>query len=290
VDEALGKGVVYVSPDYRLLPTTDGEGVLSDILDAAAWAHEKLPAILAAEGFGSVDDSRFGAVGLSAGGWCAAAVTDYHKGGKTPFKALLAIYPEAGMDRPYYNQYRPNDPIMGILTPPPGEIIVRKKPILTGIDLPDFTKDREFYKAQGADGLWAWDQNTYCLHLIQYTGYVNELTGDAALSKAIGDSKSADERRKLIPEKFKKLFPQLNTTPNSPPTFIVHGEADNGVPFEDSVFWKSELDREGVKNVLVGVPGAYHGFEVGAVNDDSNETWAKYLKPVVLPYLETLLS
>jgi hypothetical protein len=87
---------------------------------------------------------------------------------------------------------------------------VRTKPVIAGIDLPDFTKSREAYKAEGEDALWFYDQNTYCLHIIQHIGYAKSLTGDEDLKNKLGASQSADERRKILDAtKFRKCKDQV---------------------------------------------------------------------------------
>jgi acetyl esterase/lipase len=46
---------------------------------------------------------------------------------------------------------------------------------------------------------------------------------------------------------------------SSPPTFIVHGDADPIVPYEHSVDLKAKLDSAGVKNEFMTVKGGLHG-------------------------------
>ncbi|KAL8278027.1 hypothetical protein RQP46_009659 [Phenoliferia psychrophenolica] len=70
----------------------------------------------------------------------------------------------------------------------------------------------------------------------------------------------------------------LNITKTFPPSALIHGMADDGVPIAGSDEWKATLDSLGVPNVLSRVPGAGHGFEVGAENTAGSEMWEKYLR------------
>ncbi len=45
----------------------------------------------------------------------------------------------------------------------------------------------------------------------------------------------------------------------SPPIFIVHGDADPVVPYQQSIMLKNKLEELGVKNVFLSMPGGGHG-------------------------------
>ncbi|MBZ4188731.1 alpha/beta hydrolase [Niabella beijingensis] len=67
---------------------------------------------------------------------------------------------------------------------------------------------------------------------------------------------------------------------NSPPVFIVHGDADPIVPYQQSVDLKKKLDEAGVKNRFITVPGGQHGkFEKEANSRVNNEIIA-FLKEI----------
>jgi len=48
-------------------------------------------------------------------------------------------------------------------------------------------------------------------------------------------------------------------TKNSPPVFIVHGDADPTVPYRQSVELYKKLQELGVKSEFFTVPGGLHG-------------------------------
>ncbi len=58
---------------------------------------------------------------------------------------------------------------------------------------------------------------------------------------------------------IKSVSPINLVTKNSPPIFIVHGDADPTVPYQQSVKLHEKLDELGVKNEFVTVPGGKHG-------------------------------
>ena len=58
------------------------------------------------------------------------------------------------------------------------------------------------------------------------------------------------------PDKPYRLFERVN--PNSPPTLLVHGTADELVPYRCSQDLSAELAQAGVDNVLLTLPDAPH--------------------------------
>jgi acetyl esterase/lipase len=57
----------------------------------------------------------------------------------------------------------------------------------------------------------------------------------------------------------KSVSPLTWVTKNSPPVFIVHGDADPTVPYEHSVWLHKKLQENGVLTKFVTVPGGLHG-------------------------------
>ncbi len=78
----------------------------------------------------------------------------------------------------------------------------------------------------------------------------------------IKTSKSATQwlGEKAKDEKFaKSVSPLYYVNKNNPPIFIVHGDADPIVPYQQSVDLKMKLDSAGVKSVFMTVAGGDHG-------------------------------
>ncbi|PTS94547.1 alpha/beta hydrolase [Pedobacter sp. HMWF019] len=60
-------------------------------------------------------------------------------------------------------------------------------------------------------------------------------------------------------EFIKSVSPLYQVKKNSPPTFIVHGDADPIVPYQESVALKAKYDELGVKCEFMTVKGGLHG-------------------------------
>lgn len=67
---------------------------------------------------------------------------------------------------------------------------------------------------------------------------------------------------------------------NSPPTFIVHGDADPTVPYQQSVELHKKFVEMGVKTEFVTIPGGLHGKFDKEQNSDLNKKIIAFLKEV----------
>jgi len=76
----------------------------------------------------------------------------------------------------------------------------------------------------------------------------------------------------------KSVSPLFQVKKTSPPVFIVHGDADPIVPYEQSVALKARLDELGVKNELITVKGGLHGKFQPADNAMVNAKIMEFLK------------
>lgn len=75
---------------------------------------------------------------------------------------------------------------------------------------------------------------------------------DDALSMLLGSSAIKN------PAAARKASPSSYVDPDDPPFFIVHGEKDESVPYQQSVLLKSMLEQAGVRNELTVVKDAPH--------------------------------
>jgi len=67
---------------------------------------------------------------------------------------------------------------------------------------------------------------------------------------------------------------------NSPPTFIVHGDADPVVPYQQSVDLHKKLEEAGVKTTFVTIPGGLHGNFPQDKNSELNKSIIAFLKEI----------
>jgi acetyl esterase/lipase len=64
------------------------------------------------------------------------------------------------------------------------------------------------------------------------------------------------------PEAFDPYCPIRHVTADYPPTFLMHGDKDTDVPYEQSVMMAAELARKGVRCEFVTVKDGAHGFDL----------------------------
>ncbi|RYF87300.1 MAG: alpha/beta hydrolase [Chitinophagaceae bacterium] len=67
---------------------------------------------------------------------------------------------------------------------------------------------------------------------------------------------------------------------NTPPTLIVHGDADPTVPYQQSVDLHKKLEAAGVKTKFITVPGGLHGKFEKDKNSEINREIISFLKEV----------
>jgi len=67
--------------------------------------------------------------------------------------------------------------------------------------------------------------------------------------------------------------PVTQVGPNSPPTLLIHGDADALVPYAQSVAMETALRKAGVPTRLITVPGGVHGADFGG---GTHPDWPNY--------------
>ena len=75
----------------------------------------------------------------------------------------------------------------------------------------------------------------------------------------------------------KSVSPIYYVKKTSPPTFIVHGDADPTVPYQQSVALKNKFDEVGAKSEFVTIPGGLHGKFTKEQNAELNKSIIKFL-------------
>jgi dipeptidyl aminopeptidase/acylaminoacyl peptidase len=64
---------------------------------------------------------------------------------------------------------------------------------------------------------------------------------------------------------------------NSPPVFIVHGDADPTVPYQQSVELHKKLNDAGVVTEFITVPGGLHGKFEKEKNSEINKAIMNFI-------------
>ncbi|HMK24660.1 MAG TPA: alpha/beta hydrolase [Chitinophagaceae bacterium] len=76
------------------------------------------------------------------------------------------------------------------------------------------------------------------------------------------------------------VSPMTYVTKNSPPVFIVHGDADPTVPYQQSVDLYKKLLEAGVKTEFISVPGGLHGKFDKDKNSEINKAMIEFIKSI----------
>ena len=79
------------------------------------------------------------------------------------------------------------------------------------------------------------------------------------------------------------VSPITYVSKNSPPVFIVHGDADPVVPYQQSVDLYNKLKQAGVKTEFITVKGGEHGKFDKEKNSELNKAIAAFLKSLNIP-------
>lgn len=77
---------------------------------------------------------------------------------------------------------------------------------------------------------------------------------------------------------IQSVSPLYQVKKTSPPVFIVHGDADPVVPYQQSVDLKKKLDEFGIKNRFITVEGGEHGKFTKEKNSEINKAIIDFLK------------
>lgn len=76
------------------------------------------------------------------------------------------------------------------------------------------------------------------------------------------------------------VSPMNYVSKNNPPIYIVHGDADPTVPYQQSVDFYKKLQAAGVKSTFTTVPGGLHGKFEKDKNSEINKEIIAFLKEV----------
>lgn len=103
-------------------------------------------------------------------------------------------------------------------------------------------------------------------------GYGKNVTSKSA-TRWLGD-KAKDEKFAA------SVSPVTYVTKNSPPIFIVHGDADPTVPYQQSVDLHKKLLELGVKTEFITVPGGLHGKFEKEKNSEINKAMIAFIRTI----------
>jgi acetyl esterase/lipase len=81
---------------------------------------------------------------------------------------------------------------------------------------------------------------------------------------------------------YRNASPIAHVGKASPPTLLIHGDADDAVPFDESVAMEAALKAAGVPTGLIRVPGGAHGADFGS--REGRPGWPDFLGAAVAWY------
>ncbi len=241
----LSKGILPISLDYRLCPEINLiDGPMTDICDAYAWAQISLQSAVHHRGI-ALDTSKIIVIGWSTGGHLAmtTAWTTKTRNLQPPL-AILSFYGptdfESGdLDVRRAEQYPERKMSMG-------------KIISSLPTRPITSYDNGKVDTTGLGWVRPGDPRSELV-----LSLFKEGNGLPMMLNGITDP---NWRRKPDADKIAAISPmaQLRKGAYTTPTFLIHGEKDEIVPFHTADKFARALEKEGVRNGFLPVKGVKH--------------------------------
>ncbi|KAJ7486214.1 alpha/beta-hydrolase [Mycena galericulata] len=266
-------GFVFISADYRLLPSATIHDIIDDIKDLFSFLHQDDLVFKTDQGikFG-IDATSIAVAGSSAGGICAYLAALY---ASPKPKAVLSMYGQGGN---FLNAHH---------ITPKSEVFFLGRELLDPenfsellypgcMSLPPISDSPlAYHPASSPTPGWPANPRMPLPRLLLQLGVpIDYYTGEydpslsAQLRPLLADPALAADptalqaaMQALIPPRHHAIFPQLNITPRFPPTFLCHGSVDTAVLPAESEHMCKQLERAGVSVRLLVVEGADHSFD-----------------------------
>lgn len=224
---------IIISPDYRLLPESNGVDILSDLSSLWTWVQTSLQSFIASIYLPhsiSIDASRILATGESAGGYLVvqAALT------RLPgIRGIIAAYPMLDLKAPHFTQ--------------------AYEKILTGVRMVDAEVIDRHVKAMKEGEVVSKsispDRLDLATAIIQQGRFVEFL----------------GEEKELFPlERLATFHGNKNILPSSvhlPRMWIYHGRQDTGVPASGSVTFVEQARKVWGEELRFDLPDGEHGLD-----------------------------
>ena len=259
----LDQGFLPVSIEYRFCPEINIlEGPMTDACDALLWARHQLPHLkLNCPGL-RVDGTKVAVVGWSTGGHLAmtTAFTSRQKGIQPP-DAILAFYCPTDYESEWWT--RPIYPIPGQQSPDtPYDLLegVQDEPIAshypkTNINYPGMLMSLE-------DPRWR-----FVLHMNWRAQHLPVLlNGLPSKRRLLTTGQSPDSFYRMpMPskERIQAISPMSQIVKGNyrTPTYLIHGTADDLIPWEHSQRVVDGLRERGVESGIEVLDGVEHLFD-----------------------------
>ncbi|KAK0546139.1 hypothetical protein OC846_005068 [Tilletia horrida] len=213
--------ICVVAPDYRLAPQVRFPTILTDVVDALNYLAT--PAFAEATD-GKVDTSRIILAGSSAGGWLALlagtgiAVENLHV--RERIKAIAAIYPMSTLNDSFWT--------------------TKQRPL-------SYAENGRIYEAREQAG--ALDEEGPIVTSVTLDSprgaFFMYITQEAILPELLLKGTNLDAAHFGVPDGLR-----AGLVESMPPTFIIHGDADDKVPIRQATQVVDAAHEAGFKDVI----------------------------------------
>lgn len=264
----LERGFIPVALDHRLCPEVSlSEGPMVDVCDALEWARNKLPSTKLKRAGLQIDGERVVIVGWSSGGQLAmsTAWTAPQRGLRPP-EAILAFYCPTNYEDEWWRN--PIQPIGAEDTGLEYDVLeaIQDKPITN----------------YGLVGAWEplsdprilTDARCRIVLHINWKAQTLPIIIGGLPSRNKADKSSGKIDWKALPqpslEKIRAVSPMTHIRAGDykTPTFLIHGTADDLIPWQQSQGTYEAMVEEGIPTELALVEGAPHITDLSS-NPDS---------------------
>lgn len=268
-------GWAFISADYRLLIPCTAHDILDDVKTLFNYLSSKqINKDLTNTSF-HIDSSRLAVTGASAGAY-VAYLAAIHATPKP--KAVFGLYGFGGhlLSSSYYSIKSP-------LTVNVADYECYLNPIDENNSFIQPVSDVPLAWPIPEDGEKARTTGVLFQVFTETGTLLDYLTGIRGLSESLHSTSSVDQNlRDKIPEKSQCLFPEFYAS-SFPPTYLVHGTADQAVSVDDSIYLAKQLEINQIPYILMLAEGRGHGFNTEA---DAEEVYNKYIKGVIPFFLK----
>ncbi len=131
----------------------------------------------------------------------------------------------------------------------------------------------------GFDAPKEWDQVNPPIHvaaIVNWFGITDVedlLSGDHRQQYAVSWIGSTPDGKELA----RRMSPMTYVRKDTPPILTIHGNADELVPYDHAVRLHKSLDKAGVPNLLITIPGGHHGGFTHEQMHDAYKTIKEFL-------------